>query len=41
MTLRNEFGIYLLNSTRINVAGLTSSNMAYTTDSIAEVLNRR
>lgn len=41
LQLRSEYGIYLLNSTRINVAGLSSSNMEYTSDSIAQVLNRR
>ena len=38
--LRNEYGIYFLDSTRINVAGLSSANTDYTTDSIAAVLNQ-
>lgn len=36
--LREEFGIYILNSTRLNIAGLSSSNIDYTTDSIATVV---
>jgi len=40
MSLRNDHGIYILNSTRMNIAGLSSANIDYVTDSIAEVLNR-
>ncbi len=39
LKLRSEHGVYILNSTRMNVAGLSSSNMDYVTDSIATVLN--
>lgn len=39
LKLRSEYGIYILNSTRINVAGLSDSTMDYVTDSIATVLN--
>jgi len=39
LKLRNEHGVYILNSTRMNVAGLSSSNMEYVTDSIAAILN--
>ena len=39
LTLRNEYGIYILDSTRINVAGLSNANIDYVTDSIATVLN--
>jgi len=38
--LRNEYGIYFLDSTRVNVAGLSSANIDYTTDSVAAVLNQ-
>ena len=38
--LRSEYGIYFLDSTRVNVAGLSSANIDYTTDSIATVLNK-
>lgn len=36
--LRNEKGIYIVGSGRINVAGITSGNMSYLTQSIAEAL---
>ena len=39
LKLRSEHGVYILNSTRINIAGLSSSNMDYVTDCIAAVLN--
>ena len=39
LKLRSVHGVYILNSTRMNVAGLSSSNMDYVTDSIATVLN--
>lgn len=35
--LRNEFGIYLLDSGRINFAGLNQSNLDYVVDSISQV----
>jgi len=38
MRLRNEHGVYILNSTRMNVAGLSSANIDYVTDSIAAAL---
>jgi len=36
--LRDEFKIYMLDSSRINVAGLAKANLDYTTDAIARVL---
>jgi aspartate/tyrosine/aromatic aminotransferase len=36
--LKNDFGIYMVNSSRINVAGITRDNVDYLTDSIAAVL---
>jgi len=38
MRLREEFKIYMLESSRINIAGLARSKMDYTTDCIARVL---
>ena len=37
--LREEFGIYIVSSTRINLAGINSSNIKYLSDSISTVLN--
>ena len=36
--LKSDFGIYLVNSSRINVAGITEDNVGYLSDSIAAVL---
>lgn len=36
--LKSDFGIYLVNSSRINVAGVTEENVGYLSDSIAAVL---
>ena len=36
--LREEFGIYIVSSTRINLAGINSSNIAYLAESIRTVL---
>jgi aspartate aminotransferase len=36
--LREEFGIYIVSSTRINLAGINSSNIEYLADSIRTVL---
>jgi len=36
--LINEFGIYLVGSSRINVAGLNGKNLDYTAKAIASVL---
>ncbi len=36
--LRDDFKIYMLDSSRINVAGLAKANLDYTTDAIARVL---
>jgi len=36
--LREEFGIYIVSSTRINLAGINSSNIKYLSESIKEVL---
>lgn len=38
--LRDEKGIYIVKGGRINVAGITSSNMAYLCDAIAEALKK-
>jgi aspartate/tyrosine/aromatic aminotransferase len=37
-TLKREFGIYIVNSGRINVAGLTESNLDVVVDALAKVL---
>jgi len=36
--LKREFGIYLVDTSRINVAGITEDNVGYLSDSIAAVL---
>jgi len=36
--LREEFGIYIVSSTRINLAGINSNNINYLADSIKKVL---
>ena len=36
--LREEFGIYMVDSTRINVAGLNRSNIEYFTESLSALL---
>ena len=36
--LREEFGIYIVSSTRINLAGINSSNIDYLAESIRTVL---
>jgi len=36
--LKRDFGIYMVDSSRINVAGITADNVGYLTDSIAAVL---
>jgi aspartate aminotransferase len=38
--LREEFHVYMLESSRINLAGINSSNVDYVVDSIAKVLSR-
>jgi aspartate aminotransferase len=40
LTLRSEFGIYLLESTRINVAGLSEQNLPVIVERVAEVITR-
>ncbi len=40
LTLRSDFGIYLLESTRINVAGLSEDNLPVIVDRVSEVLKR-
>lgn len=37
--LREEFHIYMIESSRINIAGINAANVDYTADSIAAVLN--
>ena len=36
--LRNEFGIYIVSSSRVNLAGINSSNISYLSSSILSVL---
>jgi aspartate aminotransferase len=36
--LKSEFGVYMVDSSRINVAGITRGNVAYLAESIAAVL---
>lgn len=40
LDLRSEFGIYFLNSTRINIAGLSQENLPVVISRVAEVLSR-
>lgn len=40
LALRSEFGIYLLDSTRINVAGLSETNLPVIVERVAHVLER-
>lgn len=40
LSLRSEYGIYLLESTRINVAGLSEQNLAVVIERVAEVISR-
>jgi len=37
-TLVNDYSIYLVNSSRINVAGINDSNIKYLANSLATVL---
>ena len=41
LALRSEFGIYLLESTRINVAGLSESNLATIVARVSDVITRK
>ena len=36
--LKKDFGVYMVGSSRINVAGITPQNVAYLADSIATML---
>ncbi len=36
--LREEFSIYMVNNSRVNIAGISPANIEYLTDSIAAVL---
>ena len=40
LKLRSEYGIYILESTRMNVAGLSSKNLPIIIERVAEMLNR-
>lgn len=40
LTLRSEYAIYLLESTRINIAGLSEDNLPVIVDRVSEVLTR-
>jgi aspartate/tyrosine/aromatic aminotransferase len=37
--MKQDFGIYMVNSSRINVAGITPENVSHLSDAIAEVVN--
>jgi aspartate/tyrosine/aromatic aminotransferase len=37
--LRDEFAIYIVGSTRVNLAGINSNNIEYLTQSIRTVLD--
>jgi aspartate/tyrosine/aromatic aminotransferase len=39
LRLRNEYAIYMLNSSRASIAGFNSSNLDYVCDAIAQVVN--
>ena len=39
LKLRSKYGLYLLESTRINVAGLSQANLEIVVDQVASVLN--
>jgi aspartate aminotransferase len=39
LELRNKYGIYILESSRINVAGISDSNIDYVVEKIAQVAN--
>ena len=36
--LKTDFGVYMVDSSRMNVAGITAENVEYLADSIAAVL---
>jgi len=36
--LKSEYGIYMVGSSRINIAGISNSNLDYLTDSIVKVI---
>jgi aspartate aminotransferase len=38
LRLRNEFSVYMVNSSRINIAGISNKNVDYLTDSIVAVI---
>lgn len=40
LDLRAEYAIYLLNSTRINIAGLSEANLPIVIDRVAEIISR-
>lgn len=37
--LKTDFGVYMVNSSRVNIAGITPTNVSYLADSIAATLN--
>ena len=37
--LRDEFGIYIVSSTRVNLAGINSGNIGYISESMNRVLS--
>jgi aspartate aminotransferase len=39
LQLRSEYGIYLLNSTRINIAGVSEANVDVIVDRVAKVIS--
>ena len=38
LRLREEFSVYMLDSSRINVAGVNASNIEYLAESVSKVL---
>jgi len=38
LRLRSEFGVYMLDSSRINVAGVNARNIDYLAESVAAVV---
>ena len=38
-SLRSEYSVYMLDSSRINVAGVNANNIAYFVESVADVIN--
>ena len=41
LRLRTEYSVYMLDSSRINVAGINAGNIDYVTEAVAAVLRDR